>query len=152
MERRIKLGDAVEFFKRRKMDRNQIRNYGMYNVYPCNKFSDNYNYSDESIILEKFGNNRIYYTTQNERYNIKNNFHVFHFKSKREDIKTEFIYVYLKMNPNLIYRMRRGQTFQTINNQNFKNIKIKYYSLDVQERLIKEFRGLSDNFRNYLFN
>ena len=151
MERRIKLGDAVQFFQRRNIDRNQIRNYGMYNVYPCNKFSDNYNFSDESIILERIGNNRIYYTIQNERYNVINN-NVFHFKSKREDIKTEFIYVYLKMNPNLIYRMRRGQAMQTINNQNLKNIEIRYYSLDVQERFIEEFRGLSDNFRNYLFN
>lgn len=145
------MGDAVQFFQRRNIDRNQIRNYGMYNVYPCNKFSNNYNFSDESIILERIGNNRIYYTIQNERYNVINN-NVFYFKSKREDIKTEFIYVYLKMNPNLIYRMRRGQAMQTINNQNLKNIEIRYYSLDVQERLIEEFRGLSDNFRNYLFN
>lgn len=134
------LGEVCKIILGIKRNSKEGKENGLYPLYYCsilgNLYLDNYDYTDEGIIINKTngsGKAMVYYGKDN--YNVGNT--TLHFKSVIDNIKTKYIYYYLLLNIPILEKYYKGANQKSIVEDDLFKIKIPIPPLERQQEIVK---------------
>ena len=134
------LGEVCKIIKGEKKRSKDGKENGLYPLYYCsilgNLYLDTFDYTGEGIIINKTngsGKAMVYYGYN--KYNVGQT--TIHFKSKKNNVLTKYIYYYLFNNIELLQKYFKGANQKSITEEDLFNIKIPIPSLERQQEIIE---------------
>lgn len=141
-----KLGDIISYLpieKRNSKDGRKIKDDEYcYPLFYCSILNhlwlNEYDYEDEeAIMLNKTngsGKCELFYCRK--RYSVAQT--TFRFTSDNDQIKTKYLYYYLKFNKNILEKLYEGINQKSITKERLNNVKVQIPSLCIQEKIVEE--------------
>jgi type I restriction enzyme S subunit len=133
------LGEVSEFLSGKRRNANDAITNGKYKFITCSiqgfSYLNEYDFEDKALIINSIngsGKCMIYYA-ENYSTTINN----IHFKINIQQILTEYIYYYLKLNIHLLENGFIGSNQKKISKEYLSNVKIPIPSIEKQEEIIK---------------
>ena len=133
----IELGKLIEFQKKSKIKAGDGKTEGKYLMYTSSmlvdKYLDEYQYSEEALIMGTGGNASIHYSSG--KFGTSTDCYVIYNKGAKALLK--YIYYYLLGNIYILEEGFRGAGLKHTNQKYIKNIKIPILSVEAQEKIVK---------------
>ena len=136
------IGDICEIIKGEKINSKLGKKEGIYPLFYCSILGslryDSFTYDGEGLIINSTngsGKCAIYYV--NGKYNVGNS--TFHFKSRIDELINKYLYLFLKMNINLLESEFKGIDKKSITKERLFNLKIPVPSQEIQKQCIQIF-------------
>jgi type I restriction-modification system DNA methylase subunit len=133
------LGEVSEFLSGKRRNANDAITNGKYKFITCSiqgfSYLNEYDFEDKALIINSIngsGKCMIYYA-ENYSTTINN----IHFKINIQEILTEYIYYYLKLNIHLLENGFIGSNQKKISKEYLSNVKIPIPSIEKQKEIIK---------------
>src|SRR5579875_2092035 len=133
-----KINDICTFLPKSKYDISCGKNKGLYPFFTCSiknhKYIDHPEFVQEALILNSvngLGKCNIYYSSA---YSLSNG--AIHFRSNVDNIKTKYLYYYLKCNINILENGFKGTLQKTISQEYIKNLYIPVPLISKQQKII----------------
>jgi len=132
----MKIGDICEFLPKSKKQSSYGKDTGKYPFYTSSqeltKYCDDFDYSDECLILGTGGNANIKF---NKNFSCSaDNFII---KSANKSIMNKYIYYYLKVNIEKISELFHGATIKHLSKTDLEKIQIPVPSMDKQKEIVE---------------
>ena len=133
----IELGKLIEFQKKSKIKAGDGKTEGKYLMYTSSmlvdKYLDEYQYSEEALIMGTGGNASIHYSSG--KFGTSTDCYVIYNKGAKALLK--YIYYYLLGNIYILEEGFRGAGLKHTNQKYIKNIKIPILSVEIQEKIVR---------------
>ena len=135
----MKMLEIVKYLQKSPLKASDGKEKGMYPFFTSsveqNKFTDEYLYDDECLIIGNGGVANIQYC--NGKFSVGS--HSFVTKSVSNDVRTRFMYLYFYSNMNVLDEGFRGVGIKNISKEYINNISILVPSIEKQDKLIYMF-------------
>ena len=146
----MKMLEIVKYLQKSPLKASDGKEKGMYPFFTSsveqNKFTDEYLYDDECLIIGNGGVANIQYC--NGKFSVGS--HSFVTKSVSNDVRTRFMYLYFYSNMNVLDEGFRGVGIKNISKEYINNISILVPSIEKQDKLIYMFNQ-SDKSKFYCY-